>query len=1046
MILDKLFDHTDLNWQALVSHTAADEKETVQNLLQGIPVTESQQQAIAIKARTLVTAVRANKSSKGTINSLLCQYHLSSEEGIALMCLAEALLRIPDASTRDRLIQDKLAKGQWDEYLGKSDSLFVNAATWSLLVTGKILKNPDSKQNRFKQCFQKLVQRSSGWVIRQAVNQMIGFLSEQFVLADTIKTALKRAQKQERKGFRYSFDMLGEAALTAVDAARYYKAYEDAITQIASSTTATTWYERPGISIKLSALHPRYDMAQRDRVLLELTPRLKSLVQLAKDHNIGVTIDAEEATRLTLSLEIFSALMQDGFLEQWNGFGLAVQAYQKRASYVIAWLKQLSEKVNRRIPIRLIKGAYWDNEIKWAQELGLSDYPVFTRKVYTDVSYIYCAQQLLKAPQAFYCQFATHNAHTVATILTLTESIKSNEPLFEFQCLHGMGQQLYEQIATGENPILCRVYAPVGAYQELLPYLVRRLLENGANTSFVHRIMDESIDTEMIIADPLSEARGFQGAPHVGIPLPKRIYGERLNSSGIDLSCEIALNDLTEGVNVFANELWQAKAAYAMDNREPHTVFSPTDNHTVGQVLLADDTCCDAALQAALLAQFDWGRTSVMDRAACLERAADLLTAHQNELMALLIREAGKTLNDALAEAREAVDFCRYYAMQARLQLAPITLPGPTGEKNVLQQHGRGIILCISPWNFPLAIFMGQVSAALVTGNAVLAKPAEQTPLIAARAIALLKEAGIPERILSFLPGSGEIIGARLVADPRVSGVMFTGSTATAKLIQQSLAAREGPIVPLIAETGGQNAMIVDASALPEQVVQDVVLSAFGSAGQRCSALRVLFVQSDVADHIIELLCGAMAELEVGDPAKLITDVGPVIDKDAWLVLSQHLENMRSQAKLLYQVELNEAQAGTFIAPTVFEIQCLDELTHEVFGPILHVIRYNSDQLDSVISQINATGYGLTLGIHSRIERVVDYISQRIHAGNHYVNRNMIGAVVGVQPFGGQGLSGTGPKAGGPYYLSCLCHERTISIDTTAAGGNTTLLSLEDDD
>jgi len=1047
MILDTPFDHSNPQWEALVNHTAADEATSVQTALENISLTPSQQQQIAQRARDLVIRVRADKNNKGTIESLLCQYHLSSEEGIALMCLAEALLRIPDPATRDKLIQDKLAKGQWDAYLGKSDSLFVNAATWGLLLTGKILKNPDPKKNRFKQSFQHWVQRSGGWVVRQAINQMVGFLSEQFVLADTIQAALKRAHKQEKRRYRYSFDMLGEAALTDHDAQRYCQAYEDAITEIARTATAQTWQERPGISIKLSALHPRYDMAQRDRVLQEMTPRLKSLVQLAKDHNIGVTIDAEEATRLTLSLELFKSLMRDGFLGAWDGFGLAVQAYQKRAPFVIAWLEQLAKTVGRRIPIRLIKGAYWDNEIKWAQELGLQGYPVFTRKVYTDVNFIYCAHQLLNAPHAFYCQFATHNAHTVATILTLTESLQGEQAGFEFQCLHGMGQQLYEQIVTAEQPIPCRVYAPVGAYQELLPYLVRRLLENGANTSFVHRIMDESIDIDAIIADPLAEASRLKGEPHTGIPLPAHMYGTRLNSSGIDLSCEIALNTLTTGLSAFASHTWQAQASQVAATADLHTVTSPTDQHHVGHVVLADEKSCEDAVTAALHAQPAWDATSVEERAACLERVANLMTEQQIELMALLIREAGKTLSDALAEVREAVDFCRYYAAQARTQLAPITLPGPTGEHNVLTQHARGLLCCISPWNFPLAIFMGQVSAALVTGNAVLAKPAEQTPLIAARTIELLKEAGIPADVIQYVPGPGKTIGAQLVADPRVSGVIFTGSTATAKHIQTSLAARGGAIAPLIAETGGQNAMIVDASALPEQVVQDVVLSAFGSAGQRCSALRVLFVQRDIADRIIELLCGAMAELNVGDPAHLTTDVGPVIDRDAWAGLSNHLETMRASAKLLYQVELDSSQAaGSFIAPTAFEIEHLDQLKHEVFGPILHVIRYANHQLDDVIAQINATGYGLTLGIHSRIEQRVTYIRERIHAGNHYINRNMIGAVVGVQPFGGQGLSGTGPKAGGPHYLPYLCHERTVSINTTAVGGNTTLLLLEDHD
>ena len=1048
MILKENFNHTDVAWHDIVTHTATAEQEIVPYLLQHIQLDSHQKQLIHKRARALVVAIREDQRNKSSIENLLAQYRLSSDEGIALMCLAEAMLRIPDVTTRNQLMQDKLADKHWRDHLGQSDSFFVNAASWGLLLTGKILKSPDLKHNRLRQSLQHIVQRSGGWMVRKAVNHMIAFLSEHFVLADTIQQALKRARKQEQQGYRYSFDMLGEAALTAIDAEHYFNAYETAIKQMASHAHSGTWCERPSVSIKLSALHPRLEMAQRERVLAELTPKLMQLVLLAKQHHIGVTIDAEEAARLTLSLEIFAQCLRDPRLQGWDGFGLVVQAYQKRAAYVIQWLRTLAEQVQRRIPIRLVKGAYWDSEIKWAQEQGLSSYPVFTRKVYTDVNYIYCAQQLLAAPHAFYCQFATHNAHTVATILTLTDGQpRHDHALFEFQCLHGMGQQLYDQITTAKHPIPCRIYAPVGDYRELLPYLVRRLLENGANTSFVHLIVDEHIAVDTIIADPLTATERLVGQPHSAIPLPRDLYQQthapkRPNSAGLDLSCEITLNEAAVGLTAWQHHEWQF--AQEDNSSDCQTICSPIDQHRVGYIVNADQAACDAVLDAALEAQLMWSQCDVSLRADCLQRAANLLQSHQHELLALLIREAGKTIVDAHAEVREAIDFCYYYAVQARQQLLPVELMGPTGEVNRLSLHGRGVMLCISPWNFPLAIFIGQVVAALVTGNAVIAKPAEQTPLIATRAVALLHEAGIPNDVLTLLAGSGETLGAALVADERVSGVMFTGSTATAKLIQQSLAARPGPMVPLIAETGGQNAMLVDASALPEQVVQDVILSAFGSAGQRCSALRVLFVQQDVANHIIEMLCGAMAELVVADPRNLSTDIGPVIDRDAWTLLSNHIEKMRAQAKLLYQVTLSPELREHYIAPTAFEIQSLSELDHEVFGPVLHVIRYHSKQLDDVIAQINATGFGLTLGIHSRIQRTVDYISQRVQAGNHYVNRNMIGAVVGVQPFGGQGLSGTGPKAGGPHYLPQLCHERTVSINTTAAGGNTTLLSIVD--
>ena len=1050
MLLPALFDHSNDYWSALVVNTLADEASTVQALLRAIDLSDLDHTAIQQHARKLVETVRATSKNSASIENFLCQYQLSSNEGIALMCLAEALLRIPNAATRDQLIQDKLTNANWHDHLGQSDSTFVNAATWGLLLTAKILKDSSAHQNRLARELRSLVQRSGSWMVRQTVNRLVGFLSEQFVLADTITNALKRAAKQ--KDYHYSFDMLGEAVLTASDAERYTKAYEEAILAVAATTTEDHWRQRPGLSIKLSALHPRYEMAQRVRVLDELVPRLRALVVLAQQHNIGITIDAEEAGRLTLSLEVFQRVFDDSALQQWDGFGLAVQTYQKRAPYVIAWLQQLAEQGGRQIPVRLIKGAYWDSEIKWAQQQGLTGYPVFTRKVYTDVNYIQCVQRLLAAPHAFYCQFATHNAHTVATILHLTQQC-TPIPSFEFQCLHGMGQQLYEQIVTGDDPIPCRVYAPVGAYQELLPYLVRRLLENGANTSFVHRIVDQHLAIDDIVADPCLAAANFFGESHLRIPEPSQLYQgdestvKRINSSGLNLTDEQTLNKIHQDLESWREHQWKAYPTVKVDEDvSAQVVQSPIDGHCVGQVMVANEQVCESALITALTAQVLWDQRSVDERAVCLEQAAEHLAAHQIELMALLQREAGKTLQDALDEVREAIDFCRYYAATARQQLIPQLLTGPTGEKNQLTLHGRGVMLCISPWNLPLAIFMGQVSAALVTGNAVIAKPAEQTPLIAARVVALLYEAGIPREVLALLPGQGETVGQTLVNDSRIAGVLFTGSTTTARLIAKTLATRKGPLVPLVAETGGQNAMIVDASALVEQVVQDVIDSAFGSAGQRCSALRVLFVQEDVADHLLDLLMGAMAELQVGDPRVLSTDVGPVIDREALTRLQAHCERMHTQAKCLAQVPLlPECTKGTYIAPTLFEIQHLNALPEEVFGPILHVIRYQADKLDDVIEQINETGYGLTLGIHSRIEQTISHIIDRVHIGNVYVNRNMVGAVVGVQPFGGQGLSGTGPKAGGPRTLTRLCHERTVSVNTTAAGGNASLLSLEDE-
>jgi len=843
-------------------------------------------------------------------------------------------------------------------------------------------------------------------------------LGKQFVIGQTIEEALKRSATAENNGFKYSYDMLGEEACTHADAQEYYNSYLHAIETIGKNSVGKDVYNGAGISVKLSALHPRYEWRKREKIINELLERISNLCLAAKQWNLGLTIDAEEADRLDLSLDLFEGLMSDPRLDSWNGLGLAVQAYQKRAISVLNFIIQQARKYKRKIMVRLVKGAYWDAEIKVAQERGLNGYPVFTRKAATDVSYIACVKKILAATDVIYPQFATHNAYTVALIVELAENYKD----YEFQSLYGMGDALYANVVGDKYlGVPCRIYAPVGGYRWLLAYLVRRLLENGANTSFVNRIVDDSEPIEDLIADPHQQIKALSSKPHPKIPLPHNLYGKnRPNSHGIDFSNPI--------------ECKTALQAIAVAAKRSHAKISSI---TAEQL--------EIALQTAHSAANAWMRTEIADRVSCLQKMALLLEQHKFELMGLLVSEGGKTLNDAIAEVREAVDFCWYYAECASKDFKADHLAGPTGESNLIQLHGRGIIACVSPWNFPLAIFLGQVTAALLAGNVVLAKPASQTPLIAAKAVELLHLAGIPHEVIQLLIGSGAVIGDKLISDQRVNGVMFTGSTETARHINQKLAQREGAIIPLIAETGGQNAMIVDSSALAEQVVKDVITSAFGSAGQRCSSLRVLYVQSDVADRIIKMLGGAMAELTVGDPLELSTDIGPVIDQNAYTTLTLHAEKMKQQAKLLYQVALpTTIKAGNYFAPCAFELKSIRQLTVEVFGPILHVIRYNATDLEQVITEINNTQYGLTLGIHSRIDENVDFIIQRAKVGNIYVNRNMIGAVVGVQPFGGEGLSGTGPKAGGPRYVARLATERTVSINTVAAGGNATLMSLQE--
>ena len=1048
MIIDPALAHVDPLRAALRADIRANETEIVRRLVAEAALSEDARARIATRARGLVEEVRRARVGKGGLDAFLHEFGLSSKEGVVLMCLAEALLRVPDAETVDRLIKDKIADADWRAHLGHSDSLFVNASTWALMLTGRVVRLDESDTRDLTGTLKRLVYGSGEPVIRAAITQAMRILARQFVMGRTIEEALARARNDEARGYRHSYDMLGEAACTMADADRYFEAYKAAIAAIGKAAGETGAIAAPGISVKLSALHPRYELAQARRVHGELAPRLMELARESKRYDIGLTVDAEEAARLDLSLEVIEAVAGDPTLRGWNGFGLAVQAYQKRAPALIDWLAEMAGRHRRRLMVRLVKGAYWDTEIKLAQETGLDGYPVFTRKVSTDVCFLACAKRLFAAPQAFYPQFATHNAQTLAAIVELAGGSRD----FEFQRLHGMGEALYDQIVGPEHVDLpVRIYAPVGSHENLLAYLVRRLLENGANTSFVNRIVDEALPVDEIVADPVLGVGALDAVPHPRIPLPAQLYGEaRRNSAGVDLSDPNVLAPLGQAMVAAAAGPWTAAPLVGGEAVAgvPRPVLDPADSaREAGSVVEATADDVDRALALAQRSAPEWDALGGAARADCLERMADLMEAERAGLLALCVREAGKTLADAVSELREAVDFCRYYAARAREDFAaPQVLPGPTGERNEVALHGRGAFACISPWNFPLAIFTGQVAAALAAGNAVLAKPAGQTPLIAAAAVRLLHRAGVPGAVLHLLPGSGPVVGAPLAADPRTAGVAFTGSTETAKAINQSLAARDGAIVPLIAETGGQNAMIVDSTALPEQVVRDVVVSAFQSAGQRCSALRVLFLQDDVTDKMLAMLAGAMEELVVGDPARLSTDVGPVIDADAKAMLEAHAARMSAEGRLIRRLTPGpDCERGHFFGPAAFEIDALSRLEREVFGPILHVIRYRADRLDNVIEAIDGTGYGLTLGIHSRIDSTVAYIHARLRVGNAYVNRNMIGAVVGVQPFGGERLSGTGPKAGGPRYLHRFATERTLSIDTTAAGGNASLMSLGED-
>ena len=1036
---------------AIAAAHLRDEAELVAGLTPRATFAEWEKKRIAELAARLVRAARANRHQHGGVEAFMHEYGLTSEEGIILMCLAEALLRIPDADTADALIAEKIGEGRWEKHLGASDSWFVNASTFGLMLTGQVVKLGEEKGSGPAAILKRLIARSGEPFIRQAVRQAMRILGDNFVLGRTIEEALERAAKYAARGYRFSYDMLGERAKTAADAERYFGRYLAAIEAIGraaepAAAAASGLLARPSVSVKLSAIHPRFDPGKEARLEEELLPRLIELAAAARRHGLGLTVDAEEQDRLDLTLGLFAAAFADPALEGWPGLGLAVQAYGKRALVVLEWLQRLAGRGARRIPVRLVKGAYWDSEIKWAQERGLADYPVFTRKVHTDVSYLACVRFMLAHPSAFFAQFATHNAQSVASVY-----VAAGDAAYEFQRLHGMGEALYEEVvAEGKLEMPCRIYAPVGPHEDLVAYLVRRLLENGANTSFVNRLADEAAPLDEIISDPVASVAEAQGKPTRRLPRPPDIYlPERINSAGLALSEPAVRGSLLEEIAAELDGSFFA-AAPIVDGRTlggadaVELVLSPHDRgQRVGTVRTADGTAIETAVASAAAAAQAWDRLGGPARAAILDRAADLYERDRVRLMAVMVREAGKTLDNALSDVREAVDFLRYYAAEARrLFGGPVALRGPTGETNLLELRGRGPFACISPWNFPLAIFTGQVGATLAAGNPALAKPAEQTPLVAHLAVQLLHEAGVPGSVLHLLPGAGPV-GAALVKDPRVAGVVFTGSNETGWAINQALAERRGAIVPFIAETGGINAMIADSSALPEQVIRDLVRSAFDSAGQRCSAARLLFVQEDVGKPMLDMLVGAVEALDIGDPLEYATDVGPVIDADAKEKLEAHKQRMRKEAKELVDLPLPEVcAAGTYVAPAVYEIERADVLAEEVFGPILHVVQFQGGHLDRVIDAINATGYGLTLGLHSRIDAVADLVAERARVGNLYVNRNQIGAVVGVQPFGGEGLSGTGPKAGGPNYLARFATERVRTTDITATGGNVTLLGL----
>ncbi|MEZ8700967.1 bifunctional proline dehydrogenase/L-glutamate gamma-semialdehyde dehydrogenase PutA [Vibrio cyclitrophicus] len=1013
---------TDL-WSLISPLYMVDETQWLEQLLPLATPSESEKQQITAKTTSLIEAIRADKTSIQMIDALLLEYSLDTQEGILLMCLAEALMRIPDSATADALIRDKLSVADWKSHLKNSDSVFVNASTWGLMLTGKVV-GLSSKEQSAGQAVNRLVNKLSEPVIRKAMHQAMKVMGHQFVLGRSIAEAQKNGKSMRDKGFTYSYDMLGEAALTTADANKYFKDYLMAIEAVGRDTYVSSKSSpAPSVSIKLSALHPRYEVANEDRVLTELCDTLEQLLRRAVELDVAITIDAEEADRLELSLKLFEKLYRTDLVKGWGKFGLVIQAYSKRALPVLVWLNRLAKEQGDLIPLRLVKGAYWDSEIKWSQQAGFTDYPVYTRKEATDVAYLACARYLLSPSVRgnIFPQFASHNAHTVSAIAVMTEHKD-----FEFQRLHGMGDSLYNHAMEAYQQSV-RIYAPVGSHKDLLPYLVRRLLENGANSSFVHRLVDARCPVAELTQHPVDMLLAFDTLHNTKIPLPPAVFPERKNSYGVNIDIESEAHQFEAQVKTFLNNQWTAgpvingeSLAESMIKADQNVeqVTSPYDRRiNVGQVAFANLNHVSAAITGADAAFADWNATSVETKAAALEKLADLMEDNLAELVAICHQEAGKTIHDSVDEVREAVDFCRYYAKQAD-NLQGFELKGFDGQTRIASRQGRGVFVCISPWNFPLAIFLGQITAALVAGNTVVAKPAEQTSLIAARAVELMNEAGFPAGTIQLLPGRGAEIGSALTSHDAIAGVAFTGSTPTAQRINVSLASRNAKPVPFIAETGGQNAMIVDSTALPEQVVRDVIRSAFASAGQRCSALRVLYIQEDIADRVVGLIHGAMDELSVGIPYLHKTDVGPVIDQTAKQKLLAHLKNMTQTQKKVAQLTLgSDCEHGDFVPPSAFEIDDISCLKEEQFGPVLHIVRFKASELAQVVDQINQTGFGLTMGIHSRNETTYRWIEKHVRVGNCYINRDQVGAVVGVQPFGGQGLSGTGPKAGGPHYL-----------------------------
>lgn len=1003
------------------AHYLADENNTVPALIELAGLSDSTRQTISAEAAELIRRVRTS-AKPSMMENFLAEYGLSTKEGIALMCLAEALLRVPDADTIDELIEDKIVPGKWQEHLGRSESALINTSTWGLMVTGKLIAPADERG--LTSTLRGMIKRMGEPVVRTAVKQAMKELGRQFVLGRNIKEATERAKKQEGRGYSYSYDMLGEAARTDKDALRYHQAYADAISALKPACVHADIRQNPGISVKLSALHARYEFGKRERVMEELVERTYQLALMAKDANMGFNIDAEEADRLDLSLDVIEAVLSRPELAGWNGFGVVVQAFGHRAPFVLDWLYSLSVQLDRKIMVRLVKGAYWDAEVKRAQVMGLDGFPVFTRKVNTDVSYMACATKLLQMTDRIYPQFATHNAHSVAAIMNLADDLDK----FEFQRLHGMGESLHD-VVVQEQKVRCRIYAPVGAHQDLLAYLVRRLLENGANSSFVNQIVDTSIAPEQIAIDPITVVQGLDVIANPAITPAAKIYGEkRRNAIGWDITDPVEVAELDKQRDAFAQTQWQAKPMIAgqVEGAASKAVINPANHQDqVGEVVEASVQDVETAIAAAKAGQVAWEALPVSERSARIRKFADLMEANAAELFALATREAGKTLLDGIAEIREAVDFALYYPNEAELH-----------DKD---GQARGVITCISPWNFPLAIFAGQICAALAAGNAVLAKPAEQTTLMAARTVELMHEAGIPQDVIQLLPGTGAIVGAALTSDSRIDGVCFTGSTPTAQHINRAMADNMAPDAPLIAETGGMNAMIVDSTALPEQVIRDVLASAFQSAGQRCSALRVLYLQKDIAEHTLEMLYGAMEELTIGNPWLLSTDIGPVIDDIARNKIMAHIQAFSAKGRCLKTFDV--PTGGTFVPPTVIQLDSITELEEEIFGPVLHICTFEANELDQVIADVNSRGYGLTFGLHTRMDSRIDYVTSRIKVGNCYVNRNQIGAIVGSQPFGGEGLSGTGPKAGGPLYVRRFKQIAPEALVTQANSANSISLN-----